>query len=425
MSKSIKRVKGTRDLLPPETQLWAAVEAEAREIFGTYGYEEIRTPIIESTDLFVRTVGESTDIVGKEMYTFPDRRGRSLTLRPETTASVARAFLENRLNERPAPTKLFYMGPQFRYERPQEGRYRQFSQIGAELIGDGGPFSDAELLVMLTRFLEKLGFSHLRVQLNTLGDEVSRANYRQVIHAFFSEHSDQLGEDSQRRLETNPLRILDTKVPAERALVERAPRLKEHLSEESREHFACLCRLLDSFGVDYSLDETLVRGLDYYSHTVFEIVDEGLGAQNALCGGGRYDRLIRDLGGPEVPALGFAIGEDRLLAVLPESFRREHAAPPLALVAPLGTVEVEAGMRLAESLRELGISVVAEYRTQKFKSLFKKVDRLGCRFLLLLGEDEVAAGKVTVKDLHERSQVTLPQKDVAGLLNPIQNGVTS
>ena len=313
MAGRLQGVKGTRDLLPEDTALWSAVEAVARRVFADYGYGEIRTPLLEDTELFVRGVGETTDIVGKEMYTFDDKKGRSLTLRPESTAPVVRSFIQHGLDNRPLPQRLFYIGPHFRYERPQKGRYRQFHQIGAELIGDPGPWGDAELLAMLVRFLGELGYEELVVLLNTVGDEESRAAYRETLRGFLEPHRDALGEDSRRRLETNPLRILDTKSPAERELLVDAPRLEESLNEASREHFDGLRRALDTLGLAYRLEPRLVRGLDYYSHGVFEIVSEALGAQDAIVGGGRYDGLMRQLGGPDLPAAGFAIGEDRLI----------------------------------------------------------------------------------------------------------------
>ncbi|MDX1383973.1 MAG: histidine--tRNA ligase, partial [Thermoanaerobaculia bacterium] len=308
-----RSVKGMRDLLPPETELWAAVEETAREVFRRYGFEEIRTPIVEETELFVRSVGGSTDIVGKEMYTFADRRGKSLSLRPETTASVARAFAQHGLANRPLPLRLFYIGPQFRYERPQRGRYRQFHQIGAEVLGDAGPWSDAELVVMLVRFFEALGFEQLEAIVNTVGDEASRAVYRERLVAYLEPLADRLGEDSRRRLETNPLRILDTKSPQEQELLADAPRLRDALNGESREHFASFLSGLDACGVAHRVEDRLVRGLDYYTRTVFEIESSELGAQSALVGGGRYDGLIEDVGGPSTPSIGFAIGLDRLV----------------------------------------------------------------------------------------------------------------
>ena len=413
MSRAPKTVKGTRDLLPPESAVWAAVEATARDVFGRYGYREIRTPIVEETELFVRGVGASTDIVGKEMYTFADKKGRSLTLRPESTASVARAFIEHGMHSLPSPVKLFYLGPQFRYERPQQGRYRQFHQIGAELIGDPGPWSDAELLLMLLRFLGELGFSGLTVLLNTLGDEASRAAYREALVAFLEPHAAELGEDSRRRLATNPLRILDTKVEAERGLLAAAPALAEHLNDDSRRHFAAVTALLDRFGVDYRIEPRLVRGLDYYTRTVFEIAAAGLGAQDAICGGGRYDRLISDLGGPEVPGIGFAIGEDRLIDVLPAAFRDAVGGGAEAYVVPVGEVGPEESVALAEELRAAGVATVAELASRSLSAGLKRAGRAGARWVALLGEAELAAGTVTVKDFASGEQRTVPRAEAA------------
>lgn len=416
VQSTVQSVKGMRDLLPPETAVWAAVEAIARRVFTSYGYGEIRTPILEETELFVRGVGESTDIVGKEMYTFPDKKGRSLTLRPENTAAVARAYVEHNLRELPPPVKLFYIGPQFRYERPQQGRYRQFYQIGAELLGDPGPASDGELILMLVRFLGELGFRDLTVLLNTVGDEASRTSYREALVAYLEPHRDRLGEDSRRRLETNPLRILDTKAPAERELLQGAPELAEFLSPESREHFQAVLAILDRFGVPYRVESRLVRGLDYYTRTVFEITAGGLGSQDAIVGAGRYDRLISDLGGPEVPAIGFAIGQDRLIHILPEELRRNVLPPPPVAVMVVGEVGFAEALDLAEALRARGVTAVPELSSRSLKTALKRADRLGSRFVLILGDEELAAGEVTVKDLRAGEQRRLPRPEAIDLM---------
>ncbi len=408
-----QRVKGTRDLLPPETAVWAAVEATARRVFALYGYQEVRTPLLEHTELFVRTVGESTDIVGKEMYTFPDRKGRSLTLRPENTAPVARAFLEGGLQAGPLPVKLFYIGPQFRYERPQKGRYRQFHQIGAELIGDASPWADAELLLMLDRFLRELGFTELEVLLNTVGDAASRRAYADALRAYLQPHIDALGADSRRRLETNPLRILDSKDPKERELLAGAPALADHLTDAARGHFATVREALDDFGVRYQVSDRLVRGLDYYTDTVFEIVSGGLGAQDALLGGGRYDELVADLGGPRVPGIGFAIGEDRLIDVLPASFRERAAATPPVLVVPIGTVPAAPALSVGEELRGAGIAVEVEAAGRALRKSLERAARLGARWVVLLGEDEVGREAVTLKDLKTGEQHEVPRAALA------------
>jgi len=421
-----RRVKGTRDLLPPETAVWAAVEATARRVFGLYGYHEVRTPLLEHTELFVRTVGESTDIVGKEMYTFPDRKGRSLTLRPENTAPVARAFIEAGLQAGPLPVKLFYVGPQFRYERPQKGRYRQFSQIGAELLGDASPWSDAELLLMLDRFLRELGFTELEVLLNTVGDAPSRRAYAEALRGYLQPHADALGADSRRRLETNPLRILDSKDPKERELLAGAPALGDHLTDAARDHFATVCEALDDFGVKYKISDRLVRGLDYYTDTVFEIVSRDLGAQDALLGGGRYDELVSDLGGPRVPGIGFAIGEDRLVDVLPASFRQRAAAPPPVLVVPIGTLPAAQALKVGEELRAAGVAAEVEAAGRALRKSLERAGRLGARWVVLLGEDEVGREAVTVKDLkaggeqHEVPRAALPTY-LATRMEPVES----
>jgi histidyl-tRNA synthetase len=416
MGNQIRSVKGTRDLLPPESGIWAAVEDKARAVFSLFGYREIRTPILESTELFVRSVGETTDIVGKEMYSFEDRKGRSLSMRPESTASVVRAFVQHGLQMQSMPVKLFYTGPHFRYERPQKGRYRQFHQIGAELIGDPGPESDAELLAMLVRFLEELGFDDLTVLLHTVGDEESRIGYRERLQAFFEPLRDRLSTDSQRRLDTNPLRILDSKHPGDVEIMREAPRLEDHLNVASRQHFDGVRGALEQLGVPFAIAEGLVRGLDYYTHTVFEIVSGGLGSQNAIVGGGRYDRLIADLGGPDLPAIGFAIGQDRLIEVLPVSFRDEMALTPPVVVVVIEPVSVLEGLLLANELRDAEVPAVSEFKSGSVRSALKRADRRGARWVLLVGEDEQKAGTVMCRDMERGSQQAIVRQEVAARL---------
>ncbi len=370
MAKRFQAPKGTRDLLPPDTALWARVEASARRVFGLYGYREIRTPIFEETELFTRGVGESTDIVGKEMYTFTDKGERSLTLRPESTAAVCRAYVEHGMQSLPQPVRLFYIGPQFRYERPQKGRFRQFHQIGAELLGGRGAESDSEVLLMLVRFLRELGFGDLKVLINTVGDAESRAAYREALRDHLLPMKESLSEDSRRRLETNPLRILDTKSAEEQALLAFAPRLEGSLTPAAAAHFERVLAAMDAFGLAYSVEPKLVRGLDYYTNTVFEIVSEGLGAQNAICGGGAYEGLVEELGGPPTYGVGFAIGEDRLLEVLPADSpaRRPGAGPVLVTFAGKAAREGEAGsalVRVLEELRAAGIACQRGLRSRR------------------------------------------------------------
>ena len=408
--RRFQTVKGMRDLLPAEAGAFAQVEETARRVFTLYGYREVRTPVVEDTALFVRGVGEGSEIVGKQMYTFDDKKGRSLTLRPEGTAAVARAYLQHDMASLPQPVKVFYMGPYFRYERPQAGRYRQFSQIGAEVIGDPGPYSDVELLVMLLRFLEALGFEDLEVGLNSVGDPECRQRYSRRLREFLEPHRDQLGADSRRRLETNPLRILDTKAPGERRLLEDAPHLREVLGNPAREHFEVVCGQLERFGVAYRIDDRLVRGLDYYTRTVFEITSGALGAQDAILGGGRYDGLIGELGGPAVPGIGFAIGEDRLVDILPDSSRvRARRTAPVCVVA-VGAASLDAALGLAEVLRAAGVAAISEFSAGSLKAGLRKASRRGCRWVVLIGEDELAAGTVILRDFENSTQETI-QRD--------------
>ncbi len=414
MSLRFQAPKGTRDLLPPDTAIWAAVEAAARRVFSRYGYGEIRTPIFEETELFARGVGESSDIVGKEMYSFTDRGGRNVTLRPENTASVCRAYLEHGMQSLPKPVRLFYVGPQFRYERPQKGRYRQFHQIGAELIGGKGAESDVEILLMLVAFLGELGFADLKVLVNTVGDAESRSIYREKLKAYLLPLKESLSEDSRRRLETNPLRILDSKSPEEQEIVAAAPRLADFLTDASRRHFAAVLSSLEAFGLSFVVEPRLVRGLDYYTNTVFEIVSEGLGAQNAICGGGAYEGLIEELGGAPTYGVGFAIGEDRLIEVLPADSPARAAAQAIRPVVvawaggqpPEGASPTSPTFDLAEELRRQGIAAVdAGGRTGK--ALYAWVDQLASPWLAFVGEEELAAGTVRLRDTATREERTL------------------
>ncbi|MGE5717594.1 MAG: histidine--tRNA ligase [Acidobacteriota bacterium] len=415
----IASVKGTRDLLPPETRVWNRVEAIAREAFALYGFDEIRTPVLESTELFVRSVGESTDIVHKEMYTFTDRGGRSVTLRPENTAGVARAYVEHALAQAGRPWKLYYVGPQFRYERPQKGRYREFRQIGAEILGPADAATDAELLVMLFDFLGKLGFAGLSVSLNSVGTETERPEFIQALRAWFSSKENLLDEDDRRRLAENPLRILDSKNPrlAEWLADPSLPRMVDYLSKDSSEHHTMLLGFLDAARIPYRIDPLLVRGLDYYTRTVFEVTAAGLGAQDAILGGGRYDRLVSDLGGPKTAGIGFAIGADRLVSILPEAFRSAAigAVRPVALI-PLERPDMEDALSLARELREAGIPVDLVTAAKGPGHGLKVAEKTGASLALLLGRKERDAGVVNVKDLARRTQESLPRLGLAAAL---------
>jgi histidyl-tRNA synthetase len=395
----IQRPRGTRDLLPPESRLWHAVEDVARGVFGAFGGDEIRTPIFEATELFVRTVGEGTDIVHKEMYTFPDRKGRSLTLRPENTAGVARAWIENQMHERSHPLRLYYIGPMFRYERMQRGRYRQFSQIGLEILGAASPLADAELLAVLHEFLSRLGFDDLVIHLNNLGDPEDRPRYQELVRERLEPHRAELCEDCRRRLETNPLRVLDCKVPHCQELASGLPAVCDVASEASRVHVERVAAQLTALGIAFVRNPRLVRGLDYYLRTVFEVVSPRLGTGAVLCGGGRYDRLISDLGGPSMPGVGFAIGEDRLVEVLPQAFAASVLARPRLLLVGLGDAAQDALLPLALAWQREGVPVELELGGRSLKAALRRADKDGFRAVAIVGDDELAAGEVTVKDL--------------------------
>jgi len=421
--------KGTRDLLPPETALWARVEATARRVFGLYGYGEIRTPIFEETALFARGVGESTDIVGKEMYNFTDKGGRELTLRPESTAAVCRAYVEHGMSRLPQPVRLFYVGPQFRYERPQKGRYRQFHQIGAELLGGKGAESDVEILLMLVRFLDELGFRDLRVLVNTVGDADSRAAYREELLRYLLPLKERLSEDSRRRLETNPLRILDTKIPEEQALLEAAPKLEASLTPAAEGHFRRVIDALAAARLVHSVEPKLVRGLDYYTNTVFEIISEGLGAQNAICGGGAYEGLVGELGGPPTYGVGFAIGEDRLIEVLPAEsparlgdkgpvliraiLTREKAAPTLG-----GFGIEDAAAELAMELRDAGVPALTLGIVEPLRS-YVAAESFRSPAIIIFGEDELRDGTITIRNTATREQQTVARHEAIALLGDL------
>ncbi len=414
--------KGTRDLLPPETRIWNGVERTAREVLGLYGYDEIRTPTFEATELFVRSVGESTDIVHKEMYTFTDRGGRSVTLRPENTAGVARAFVEHRLAQAGGVHRLYYIGPQFRYERPQKGRYREFRQIGAEVLGDPTPLIDAEVIVMLFEFLGRLGFAGLSVSLNSVGTEATRPAYVEAVKAFFSSNEGNLGEDDRRRLAENPMRVLDSKDPAVKQLVASPdfPRMVDLLSTldpASDAHHRELKALLVHSKVPFTEDPLLVRGLDYYTRTVFEVTAAGLGAQDALVGGGRYDRLVSDLGGPKTPGIGFAIGEDRLIEVLPEPFRKRALEDACAVaVMPVGSPDVPDAWEVAKTLRAGGIAVDLHSGHKGLGPALKSAEKSGTKWAILVGQEEKLRGTVVVKNMASRTQEEVPRESLADVL---------
>jgi histidyl-tRNA synthetase len=415
-------VKGTRDLLPPETRVWNRVEETARGAFALYGFDEIRTPVLELTELFVRSVGEATDIVHKEMYSFTDRGGRAVTMRPENTAGVARAYVEHALAQGGFVRKLYYIGPQFRYERPQKGRYREFRQIGAEVLGAEDAATDAELLVMLFDFLGRLGFTGLSVALNSVGTEATRPAYVEALRAYFSVKEGILGADDRRRLAENPLRILESKDPAVKDLLQSGalPNILDHLDADSREHHEEVLGLLDSAGIPYRLEPRLVRGLDYYTRTVFEVTAGGLGglgSQDALLGGGRYDRLISDLGGPRTPGIGFAIGEDRLVDVLPEAFRKNATeGRPIVAVIALAPEDRAEALAIAASLRKEGIAADLDTAGKGPGHGLKNASKKGLQRAVLIGERERASGSVVVKDLSSRTEETVSRAGLTARL---------
>ena len=399
------------DVLPTQSPRWQWVERCAREVFAAYGYAEIRLPVVERTELFARAIGEVTDIVEKEMYTFADRNGDSLTLRPEATAGCVRAGVEHGLLHNQVQ-RLWYAGPMFRYERPQAGRYRQFHQIGAEAFGLDGPDVDAEIIVLSARLLRRIGIEGLTLQLNSLGTPVARAAYRTALHAYFSAHRDALDDDSRRRLDTNPLRILDSKHPAVQPLLAGAPALPDHLDDASRAHFDGLCALLTAAGVEFQLNPRLVRGLDYYSRTVFEWTTTRLGAQDAVCSGGRYDGLVELLGGRPTPAVGWALGVERLVALLEQSDAAPPDAAPHAYLVAVGEGAERAALVLAERLRDAlpALRLLQHCGGGGFKNQMKKADKSGARVALVLGDAELAAGTVGVKPLRDDApQATIAQ----------------
>lgn len=420
----MQSIRGFADILPNRTPLWRQVERTVRDILDSYGYEEIRLPLVERTELFRRSIGEVTDIVEKEMYTFDDRGGESVTLRPEGTAGCVRACLEHGLLHN-AQARLWYAGPMFRYERPQKGRFRQFHQIGVEAFGMGGPDVDAEMILLSARILRLLGLGDVRLQLNSLGSADARAAYRDLLVDYFRAHFDALDADSQRRLESNPLRILDSKNRDMQGLIERAPRLVDHLDEESRLHFEQLQRLLDAAGVAYELNPRLVRGLDYYSRTVFEWVTDQLGAQGTVLAGGRYDALVEQLGGRPTPAIGFAMGLERIVTLLEDRGRTAAMAPDAYMVL-VGGQAVAAGVPLAERLRDAlpALRLLVNGGGGSFKSQFRRADRSGARLALIIGESEAEAGTVSVKDLRgEGEQVTLAQAELSAYLQEFTLGM--
>ncbi|MGH7230758.1 MAG: histidine--tRNA ligase [Nitrospiraceae bacterium] len=402
----IHGIKGVKDILPEEIRRWQTIESAARRLSTVYGFQEIRVPIFELTDLFARSIGASTDIVEKEMYTFPDRDGKSLTLRPEGTAGVVRAYIEHNLGASSIAQKFYYLGPMFRHERPQAGRLRQFHQYGVESFGSSSPLADAEVIALLWSFLTGLSLPGLTLEINSLGSTEDRPRYIVVLVNFLKEHEDQLCANCRRRMTTNPLRVLDCKTPSCKDAMEQAPRITDHLSPPSQRHFNEVLGGLGDAGIPYTVNPRLVRGLDYYTLTTFEVTSHHLGAQNAVGAGGRYDGLVDLLGGPKTPAVGFAVGIERIALMLPETV--VHSAPTMVFVAAFGQQGLPVGMHLLNQLRALGVTADTDYRAATLKGQLRQADRLGAEFALIIGDDEAAKGHVLLRNMSTKQQEELP-----------------
>ncbi|MBD2547200.1 histidine--tRNA ligase [Planktothricoides raciborskii] len=421
---TIKALRGTRDILPEEIGYWQRVEATAREILNRAAYREIRTPIFEETALFERGIGEATDIVGKEMYTFSDRKERSITLRPEGTAGVVRSFIENKLHGQGGVQRLWYTGPMFRYERPQAGRQRQFHQIGVEAIGTADPRADVEVIAIATDILQALGLKNLHLALNSVGNSQDRQRYRQALVDYLTPYKEELDPDSRDRLTRNPLRILDSKDQRTQEIALSAPKIYEYLGPDSQKHFEQVQTLLNDLGISYELNHRLVRGLDYYTHTAFEIISDDLGAQATVCGGGRYDGLVQELGGPETPAVGWAIGLERLIILLQQLDATQTTAIDFYVVSR-GTAAEHQALKIAQKLRQSGFSVELDLSGSAFGKQFKRADRSGAVVCLILGDEEAANGTVQVKWLKTGQQEAIGQTDLFSQSLNIRNRVSS
>ena len=416
---SIARIKGFADMFPPDSDQFTRIENTARSVFGRYGFVELRTPLLEFTELFCRSIGEETDVVQKEMYTFPDRKGRSLTMRPEATAGVMRAYIESGLTNREPVSRLFTTGPMFRYERPQKGRMRQFHQINCECLGSHSPMADAEVVSMLLRFLSDLGLTDLTLKINSLGCSECRPKFKAALLEYLKGvDRDALCPDCARRVETNPLRVLDCKQPGCRAITDNAPKLIDYNCPECRAHFDTVLQLLDGQGLAYELDHRLVRGLDYYCRTTFEVVSGSIGAQAAVAGGGRYDGLVKSLGGPDVPGVGFACGMERLALMMGEGSAKASDFYLVAMDAQSRTQ----GWLLAQKLRNAGLTGEMNFSEGGFKSLMRQAGKSGSKHCLIIGPDEAAQGLVVVKNLESGEQCSVPQ---SGVLQFLQTGTNN
>jgi histidyl-tRNA synthetase len=407
-------LKGVHDIFPPDIYVWQRIEGVARDVFSAYGFQELRVPIIESTEIFTRSIGEATDIVEKEMYTFLDKAGRRITLRPEGTAPAVRCYVERHLYNLPSPQKFFYSGPMFRYERPQAGRFRQFFQTGVEAFGVAEPKIDAEILSMLRLLFGRLGLQGLNFEVNSIGCEKCRPGYKKALIDFFSDKLDGFCPDCKRRYDQNPLRILDCKVEACVKLRAGAPRVTDFLCGECKGHFDTFLSYLKLLDIPYIINPNMVRGLDYYTRTTFEVTCEHLGAQNAIAAGGRYDGLVQDFGGPPTPAIGFAIGMERIASLLKSSVD-QHIPLPEVLIAAVGEPGEREGFAIANRLRDKGIWAELGYAGNSLKSQLRKADRLSAKFVLIIGDDEIASGRLKWKRLSDSSQGEVPIAEVDGL----------
>lgn len=427
---SYQRPKGTSDILPGESERWQFVEETARLLFHDYQYQEMRTPMFEHYEVFARSVGDTTDIVSKEMYDFYDKGERHITLRPEGTAPVVRAFVENKLfgPEFAKPYKVFYTGPMFRYERPQKGRLRQFHQIGVEAFGSSNPALDVESMSMALDFFQQLGVTQLRLVINSLGDPQTRSAYRQALIDYLEPHFAELSEDSQRRLHDNPLRVLDSKDRRDKKFVEGAPSILDYLSPAADEHFSQVTKMLDELEVPYEIDHTMVRGLDYYTHTIFEIMSDApkMGAQSTICAGGRYDGLVEQLDGPQTPGFGFAMGIERILLVLEAE---EVVIPALnmldAYVVNLGAGTNAAAMKAAQAIRHFGFSCDRDFMGRKAKAQFKSADKSGAKLVLTIGETELLEGRINVKSMATRQEKSFTLEDIYSRFDEVYDEMTT
>jgi len=410
----IKAIRGFNDILPDEIGKWQFVERTAREVFEGFGFSEVRIPVLERTELFSRGIGEATDIVEKEMYTFTDRSGNSLTLRPEATASMARAYLEHQVYSIDPVAKYYCIGPMFRYERPQKGRYRQFYQIDAEVFGVENPMVDAEIILMLIHFLKGVGLENLELQINTLGCRNCRPRYREELKSFLRNISFQLCEDCQRRLETNPLRIFDCKVETCKSAIAEAPQVIDYTCPDCQSHFNKVKEYLAMAGLSYILNPRMVRGLDYYTRTAFEVVSYQLGSQNAVTGGGRYDNLFQEIGGPDIPGIGFAVGIERLVSLLPKE--KEFVSYPHLFIAALGEAPAKETYRLAYELHLQGIRAELDYEGKSLKSQMRRADKLKAQYVLILGEEELKRGAAVLRNMATKSQEEVPLQDLINTL---------